>query len=484
MARAACLAPLAFVLAFALGACGDNLPFCDPAATAAELGAAPCAAAPCDDLFVVPHEDDDLLFMNPEILGSIRRGDRVVVLYTTAGELGERGNDQYWIDRERGELEAYAQMAGAATLDAYAAPPAIPPDWRVAPAPTLGGITATEYDLATAPVSLVFLHLGDAQEQCLWDQTTGCSADNPGGNTLPYVAVTKPCAGGGVSLACPAPDTLPVQHVTRDALIAAIADAIGRFQITSVDALDGTRLHFDQVGGATREGWTEYPDHYDSALFAIAAVAAARPTSLRTIALGLHRGYTVARAPENVAPRAACAKAAAFAHYAMFDNAIVHHPTPDGFPACLDCDVAGAYKLNDSESWERRMYAARTVPPGAGALAIGGACLGDDGHGAVTAVPCASGPAWSSTPRNQLAVGGSCLTASTPGPVALTSCDAARVDQIMLVFDNGQIRTSDAGCLTWDGAQLTDAACQPELGAGGHVTDDAPPAQRFTFGGS
>ena len=465
---------------FAAAACGDNAPFCDPAATPAQLHAAPCDAAPCADLFVVAHEDDDLLFMNPEILGSIRRGDRVVVLYTTAGELGERGNDQYWIDRERGELDAYAEMAGAAALGAYVAPPAIADGWNPSTT-TLGGMLATEYDLASAPVSLVFLHLGDAQEQCLWDQTTGCSTDTPGRDTLPYVAATEACAGSGISPACPTPATLPVQHVTRDALVAAIAGAIARFGIDSIDALDGTRLHFDAVGEPTRKGWTDHPDHYYSALFAIAAVAAAQPASPRRLALGLHRGYPVARARPNISPRAACAKSDAFARYAMFDDRIVHHPTPRGFRGCLDCDVAGAYKLHDSESWERRAYAARTLPPGSGALAVGGTCL-DAAAGVVFAEPCDGAPTWTATDRDQLAISGSCLASAGPGPVALAPCDPARADEVVLVFDNGQLRTSDAGCLTWDGVQLTDAACLPAIGANGHVTDVAPPAQAFTLG--
>lgn len=477
MARAGTLA----MFALPLGAmfCGDSAPPCVPTATAAQLGAAPCDAAPCVDLFVVAHEDDDLLFMNPEILGSIRRGDRVVALYITAGELGQRGIDQYWIDRERGSLDAYAFMAGAATLDAYTPPPAVPGGWR-ATTITLGGIVATDYELDTAPISLVFLHLGDFQEQCLWDQTTGCSSDNPGGGTLPYLAITKRCAGDGISPACATPTTLPVQHVTRDALVAALAAAISHFDVDSIDALDDTHLHFDVLGGATRAGWTEYPDHYYSALFATAAVATAQPGSPRMLALGLHRGYTISRAPVNLAPGAACLKGSAFARYAMFDDKIVRHPTPAGFPGCLDCDVAGEYRLEDPASWQRRMYATRTLGSTSGALAVAGVCLGARGD-VVTRVPCAGAPTWSTTGRNQLALGDRCLTAAS-GAVALAPCDATRADQVMLVFDDSQIRPDDAGCLTWTGGQLTDAPCTADVGADGHVTDRAPASQAFALG--
>src|SRR6185503_8662444 len=48
---------------------------------------APCirSSVPCVDMYVSAHEDDDLLFMNPEIERSIQRGNRVITVFVTAG---------------------------------------------------------------------------------------------------------------------------------------------------------------------------------------------------------------------------------------------------------------------------------------------------------------------------------------------------------------------------------------------------------------
>lgn len=58
---------------------------------------------------IVAHEDDDLLFTSPDLLGSVDAGDCIRTIYLTAGDAG---NDQYyWIGREEGSEAAYAQMA-------------------------------------------------------------------------------------------------------------------------------------------------------------------------------------------------------------------------------------------------------------------------------------------------------------------------------------------------------------------------------------
>lgn len=59
---------------------------------------------------IVAHEDDDLLFMNPDVMQALRDGDCVRTVYLTAGDAG---HDQlYWLGRERGSKAAYATMLG------------------------------------------------------------------------------------------------------------------------------------------------------------------------------------------------------------------------------------------------------------------------------------------------------------------------------------------------------------------------------------
>lgn len=59
---------------------------------------------------VVAHEDDDLLFMNPDLMHDIKAGRCVRTVYITAGDAG--GDEFYWLSREQGSQAAYAQMIG------------------------------------------------------------------------------------------------------------------------------------------------------------------------------------------------------------------------------------------------------------------------------------------------------------------------------------------------------------------------------------
>lgn len=58
---------------------------------------------------IIAHEDDDLLFMSPDIQANIDNGDCVRTIYLTAGDAGQ--DKYYWIGREEGSEAAYANMA-------------------------------------------------------------------------------------------------------------------------------------------------------------------------------------------------------------------------------------------------------------------------------------------------------------------------------------------------------------------------------------
>lgn len=59
---------------------------------------------------VVAHQDDDLLFTNPDLLNKIKAGHCVRTVYVTAGDDGQ--GEFYWIGREKGSQAAYAAMTG------------------------------------------------------------------------------------------------------------------------------------------------------------------------------------------------------------------------------------------------------------------------------------------------------------------------------------------------------------------------------------
>src|SRR5690349_15438 len=68
------------------------------------------ATAAGTELNIVAHEDDDLLFMSPDLPASIRRGNTVETVYLTAGDAD--AGEAYWRGREDGIRAAYARMAG------------------------------------------------------------------------------------------------------------------------------------------------------------------------------------------------------------------------------------------------------------------------------------------------------------------------------------------------------------------------------------
>ncbi|HUJ61545.1 MAG TPA: PIG-L family deacetylase, partial [Kofleriaceae bacterium] len=189
----------------------------DPAPAPAEGGPSdhrtPCdgAGAPCNDVYVVAHPDDDLLFMNPDIENSIATGNNVTVVVLTAGDVyvddlakdcGKPSHDDpevYWRDRERGMLNAYAHMARKQAFDAYVEGNAVPPDWRRIADPGHTGMSVDGLELAgyqlelgscghvgceRQKVRVIFFRFADIQLQCLWNNTPGCL----GGGYHPEIA--------------------------------------------------------------------------------------------------------------------------------------------------------------------------------------------------------------------------------------------------------------------------------------------------------
>ncbi len=99
------------------------------------------------DLVIVAHLDDDLLFMNPDILTSIRDGNTVRTIYIIAMIAADDGD--YWHNRENGVKAAYAFMAGMRN------------QWQSCDYTTDGQVHHMAW-LEDAPqISLVFLRLPD-----------------------------------------------------------------------------------------------------------------------------------------------------------------------------------------------------------------------------------------------------------------------------------------------------------------------------------
>jgi LmbE family N-acetylglucosaminyl deacetylase len=98
-------------------------------------------------LNVVAHQDDDLLFLNPDVQSDISDGHCVRTVYLTAGDAGQRAD--YWSGREQGAKAAYAAMYGAENV------------WHDERQLLAGRQLSVSYLDNTPQVALVFLRLPD-----------------------------------------------------------------------------------------------------------------------------------------------------------------------------------------------------------------------------------------------------------------------------------------------------------------------------------
>jgi LmbE family N-acetylglucosaminyl deacetylase len=97
---------------------------------------------------IVAHQDDDLLFMNPDLLHDIKAGHCVRTIYMTAGDDG--AGKFYWLSREQGSEAAYAAMLGSNDV------------WiqRIVELSDHEFITVAN-PKGNAKISLIFMHLPD-----------------------------------------------------------------------------------------------------------------------------------------------------------------------------------------------------------------------------------------------------------------------------------------------------------------------------------
>ncbi len=96
----------------------------------------------------VAHQDDDLLFMNPELLHDIKAGRCIRTVYLTAGDAG--GGRFYWLGREQGSEAAYTVMSGDKSV------------WiqRIVELANHEFITVSN-PKGNSKISLIFMHLPD-----------------------------------------------------------------------------------------------------------------------------------------------------------------------------------------------------------------------------------------------------------------------------------------------------------------------------------
>lgn len=100
----------------------------------------------------VAHQDDDLLFMNPDLLHAIKAGQCIRTVYLTAGDAGS--GKFYWLSRQQGSEAAYSYMLG--TQDIWVQ--------RVVKLAS-NEFIAVANPLGNPKISLIFMNLPDGNVQ-------------------------------------------------------------------------------------------------------------------------------------------------------------------------------------------------------------------------------------------------------------------------------------------------------------------------------
>ena len=246
-------------------------------------------------LAFVAHEDDDLLFMNPDIQNDIRAGYCTVTVYLTAGDAGN--NTEYWQEREKGPRSAYSTMMGLSSNDT----------WNVAHS-TFAGHTVTTATNSTGAATMIYLRLPDGGLQ-------GDGFGNTGNRSLEML-------GDGRISSLAALDGSATY--TSSGLISTLAAIVAATNPTVVRVQDA------------RVGQGDHADHVSAGQFAQEALIGYAGTERA------YRGYPIQNEPVNVTGADLTRKTAALLSYAEHDVALC--PSED---ECPTGSVA---------EWNRRQY--------------------------------------------------------------------------------------------------------------------------------
>ncbi|EAW13741.1 PIG-L family deacetylase [Aspergillus clavatus NRRL 1] len=229
-------------------------------------------------LNIVAHQDDDLLFQNPQIIHDITAGRRVRTVYLTAGDAGK--DSTYWTSRQTGALEAYAAMAG------------VPSHWDESDA-GVQGKDIPLYTLRDRPISIAFMHMPDG------------SVDGDGFGTTGHETLEKLWKDK-----IPSIRTIDESgtRYTRAELLNALTQIINDFNPDSINSLDFIHGY----------GTGDHSDHTAAGLF---ANESAKPSRFLGDVMA-YRGYPIKNEPANVAGKDLDAKKAAFYTYGNYDSLV------------------------------------------------------------------------------------------------------------------------------------------------------------------
>lgn len=233
---------------------------------------------------VVAHQDDDLLFMSPDLLQDIKNERCVRTIYMTAGDAGK--NRFYWLNRERGAEAAYSNMLASS----------VPWTERIVQLPG-GQIVTIANPRGNTKVSLIFMHLPDG------------GLDGKGYDPTSHQTLAKLQRG-----------TIPsIQAVYNDSRYTLQDVTATLVRLMQTYRPSEVRTQSTQAGKA-------HPDHGDHNVVGVITTQAKQQYQQKqyenevVIPIKYYLGYTGRDKPQNVFGELLKQKEQAFNAYTSFDN--------------------------------------------------------------------------------------------------------------------------------------------------------------------
>ncbi|NDI87643.1 FG-GAP-like repeat-containing protein [Undibacterium crateris] len=400
------------------------------------------------DVYVAAHQDDDLIFMNPDVKESIAKGNKVSVIYLTSGSDNPpsgQDNTQYWQSRLNGEKAAYSKMAGVAN------------SWNDVDCNsgtfyskhTLNGSNVTLYTFSM-PNSFYNDNYGENPSGMNW--THGNTLHDvwyANGNT--FTLNTSPqntsdsgyADGGGqfnISKSCD-------QNISKQKIIDTISSLFVALAPDRINTLDHSRLPYSSY---TLSGTNfDHEDHVLSAMFAVSALE-----NYRTKVSGLpdYRSYRTyntvydANVFEADDP-ALLEKCAIFNAYTPFDR-LIGQSTSGGCNSQYSAmlfrnNKTGLFKSLSTVSLRNQQS---------------GSCLNSSLSFSGCSDVKGDGDRWTLASNGQLQSNGKCLTSGNSA-LSMATCLPNSQNQIWHVFENGEIKSGNAKCLDGSSGSLSLAEC-------------------------